>query len=195
VQEQSKASARRANDWRFANRWFVGRGIDIGCGDDPINPSDWPFVSDIVPYDVIYGHSDATYLKEIEDTSFDFVHSSHCLEHLPNFRAAMANWLRVLKKGGFIICTVPEELLYECGRWPSMFNSGHRTSFTMRSTQILPKSINILHELWKLPVDVEHVTLLTEGWSREKFGKDQTLLGAECSIEFVAKKASESCPW
>lgn len=195
MNEQSKSIARRKNDWRFANRWFVGRGIDIGCGEDPLKKEDWPRVTEVVPYDVTYGNKDARYLQEIPDASFDFAHSSHCLEHLTNVRSALTNWLRVLKPGGFVICAVPEEYLYESGAWPSRRNEDHKSSFTMRTNPIIPGSIHVLPMLWKMLVDVEHVELLTEGYDPKLFAQDQTLLGAECAIEFVCRKPRADRPW
>ena len=195
MDECSKASPRRKQDWRFANRWLVGRGLDVGCGPDPLKKEDWPKVSEIVPYDVALGNVNAQFLPEIKDSEFDFLHSSHCLEHLSNPRAALVNWLRVVKPGGFVVCTVPDELLYECGRWPSLFNADHKVSFTLRSMPIIPGSINLTHLLWRLNVDAEHVELLTEGWDAAKMGQDQTMMGAECSIEFVARRPNPACLW
>lgn len=195
MDEQSKSLARRRLDPRYENRWLVGRGIDVGCGEDPLKMSDWKNVSEVVPYDVIYGNKDGMFLPEIEDEEFDFVHSAHCLEHLLNPRAALVNWVRVLKPGGFIVCTIPDELLYEQGVWPSRFNSDHKKSFTLREMPFIPESINVVHLLWKVQVDVELITLLTDGWKKEDFGKDQTLGSAECAIEFVARKPDMSHPW
>jgi predicted SAM-dependent methyltransferase len=195
MDECSKAIPRRKQDWRFANRWLVGRGLDVGCGPDPLKKEDWPKVSEIVPYDVALGNVNAQFLPEIKDSEFDFLHSSHCLEHLSNPRAALVNWLRVVKPGGFVVCTVPDELLYECGRWPSLFNADHKVSFTLRSMPIIPGSINLTHLLWRLNVDAEHVELLTEGWDAAKMGQDQTMMGAECSIEFVARRPNPACLW
>jgi predicted SAM-dependent methyltransferase len=189
MEEASKAARRRKNDWRFTNRWFVGRGIDIGCGPDPLKKEDWPLITEVVPYDKeLSSSADGQYLPDIKDGEFDFIHSSHCLEHLHNTRSSLTNWLRILKPGGFIICTIPEELLYEYGRWPSRWNPDHKVSFTMRAMPIIPGSINVPAMLWKHPVDVEHITLLTEGWDKTKAGQDQTLGDAECAIEFVVRK-------
>lgn len=195
MNEASKANKRRFTDWRYANRWLVGRGIDVGCGPDPLDAIKWPKVTEIFPYDVELGHKDAQFLPEITDGEFDFLHSSHCLEHLRDARASLTNWLRVIKPGGFIICTIPEEFLYESGRWPSRYNPDHKLSFTMRSMPVISSSMNILAALWKLPVDVEHITLLTEHYDPAKLGQDQTLTDAECAIEFVIRKPHPTQAW
>lgn len=195
MDENSKANARRQTDKRFRERWFRGRGIDIGCGPDPLSKDLWPNIEEVVPYDQELGHKDAQFLPEIPDEQFDFVHSSHCLEHLHNTRISLTNWLRVLKPGGFIICTIPEEFLYECGKWPSRYNPDHKVSFTLRSMPVMVHSQNLAAILWKLPVDIEHLTLLTEHWDPAKLGEDQTLGPAECAIEFVIRKPHPTRIW
>ncbi len=45
--------------------------------------------------------------------SQDAVYSSHCLEHIPNSNAALAEWYRVLRLGGYIVLAVPHQWLYE----------------------------------------------------------------------------------
>ena len=195
MREQSKATTRRLRDWRFTNRWFVGKGIDVGCGPDPMDASVWPKVSQVDGYDLDLGHRDAQYLPEIPDKSVDFVHSSHCLEHLRDTRSALTNWKRVVKPGGFIIATVPEEFLYEGGWWPSVYNEDHKNSFTLRSDSVLPGSINLVQALWKLEFDVELIQLLTEGWDVLRLGEDQTLGEAECAIEFVIRVPRPNQPW
>lgn len=195
MNEQSKAIARRKLDPRYANRWFSGRGCDVGCGRDVMTVADWPRCTEVVPFDIELGDGDAQYLTKFPDNSFDFVHSAHCLEHVRMPQTAVTNWVRVLKPAGFLIVTIPEELLYESGKFPSRWNSDHKSSFTMRGTPIIPHSINLLWLLWKSGADVEHLTLLTDGWDPVKLNTDQTLGPAECAIEFVIRKPDPNRPW
>ncbi|MBV5346213.1 MAG: methyltransferase domain-containing protein, partial [Rhodoferax sp.] len=75
----------------------------------------------------------------------DFVHSSHCLEHMRDVREALKNWIRIVKPGGFLILTVPDEDLYEQGQWPSRFNTDHKWSFTIhKERSTMPSSINVI---------------------------------------------------
>lgn len=191
MHEQSKAKARRLTDPRYANRWLVGRGIDIGCGPNPLDKADWPKIQEVVPYDQDRGSGDAQFMSEIKDGEFDFAHSAHCLEHVRMPQTALTNWLRIIKPGGFLVVTIPEEYLYECGMWPSRFNGDHKFSFTMRGTPVMPKSINVAWMLYKTGADIEHLSLLTDKWDKTKFGQDQTLGPAECAIEFVLRKPSK----
>ena len=63
--------------------------------------------------------------------SVDTVFSSHCLEHILFDHAVIQDWYRVLKVGGFIVCMVPSQALYEKRRFlPSKFNADHKRMYT-----------------------------------------------------------------
>ena len=51
---------------------------------------------------------EATSLAGLADGSFDFVLSSHCLEHLANPLAALREWHRVTREGGHLLLLVPD---------------------------------------------------------------------------------------
>ncbi len=66
-----------------------------------------------------------------DEASVDTVFSSHCLEHVPDDRAAIREWMRVLKVGGFLVCMVPHQALYEKKTaLPSRWNDDHRRMYT-----------------------------------------------------------------
>jgi ubiquinone/menaquinone biosynthesis C-methylase UbiE len=52
---------------------------------------------------------DATNLNLIPDSKYDFIISSHCLEHIANPLKAIEEWIRVIKKGGFILLLLPDK--------------------------------------------------------------------------------------
>jgi SAM-dependent methyltransferase len=52
---------------------------------------------------------EASNLKVIENSSYDFILSSHCIEHLANPLQGLAEWIRVLKHGGLLILVVPHK--------------------------------------------------------------------------------------
>ena len=88
MHECSKALLRRMHDARFSTRYFVGSGIDIGAGEDPLDTYRelFPLVSRVMEWDHLDG--DAQALDGLADT-FDFAHSSHCLEHMVDPHAAL----------------------------------------------------------------------------------------------------------
>jgi len=52
---------------------------------------------------------DAVDLSSIQPQMYDFVFSSHCLEHIANPLKALKEWLRVLKNHGHLVIIVPEK--------------------------------------------------------------------------------------
>jgi SAM-dependent methyltransferase len=50
---------------------------------------------------------EATDLRGIADGAYEFVVSSHCLEHVANPLAALAEWLRVARAGALLVLIVP----------------------------------------------------------------------------------------
>jgi SAM-dependent methyltransferase len=194
--ETSKATLRRLHDTRFATRYFVGSGLDIGSGNDPLSQYQefYPLAGAIYSWDMPQG--DAQYVESVPDETFDFVHSSHCLEHMQSPYTALKNWLRILKPGGHLVCVVPDEDLYEQGFWPSRFNPDHKHTLTMYKTQSWsPVSKNLLSLLTELDCEVLKVELLDASHRFTIVQKDQTLSpAAECAIEFILRKPNPGVP-
>ncbi|MCL5022895.1 MAG: class I SAM-dependent methyltransferase [Nitrospirae bacterium] len=77
-----------------------------------------------------FENGDAQFLEGIADSFFDFVYSSHTLEHMVTPEIALRNWWRVLKPGGFLALYVPHRDLYEKKKeLPSRWNDDHRHFF------------------------------------------------------------------
>ena len=53
--------------------------------------------------------SDAVDISIIKNEEYDFVFASHVLEHIANPLKAIKEWLRIVKKDGYIIIIVPEK--------------------------------------------------------------------------------------
>ena len=65
------------------------------------------------------------------DDSQDAVYSSHCLEHILDYKTALYEWFRVLKVGGFLIIAVPHQYLFEKkSMLPSLWNGDHKRFYT-----------------------------------------------------------------
>lgn len=90
-----------------------GRGLDIGCGTEKA-------FSHFIGYDS--GHhfgkgaadivGDASDLSIFADKSMNFIFSSHLLEHLEDYKAALAEWWRVIKPGGHLVIYLPHKDFY-----------------------------------------------------------------------------------
>ncbi|GJG95791.1 bifunctional 2-polyprenyl-6-hydroxyphenol methylase/3-demethylubiquinol 3-O-methyltransferase UbiG [Cupriavidus pauculus] len=184
----------RVHDSRYATRYFVGDGLDVGGGIDSIAlfGDMFPAMRNVFVFD--RPHGDAQYLERIEDETFDFVYSSHCLEHMVDPAVAMRNWIRVVKPGGHLVIQVPDEDLYEQGHWPSRFNDDHKHTFTMYKTQSWsPVSINVVDFVKAVCDQVSPLSMF-----RVDIGVRPSLLyrqfdqtrtpTAECAIEFILQK-------
>lgn len=173
--ETKKSHSRRNGNGDY-QKFFTGVGIDIGCGNDPINP---PFALKVISFDKKYGN-DAYDLSDFKYHYFDFVYSSHCLEHLEEPEKALREWWRVLKPGGHLIVVVPEYTLYEKRHQPSEFNSDHKSFFTME---------NLYEYLKGLPGrQVLRLQINDDGFDYNDKVSDQTQKGAQAEIEAVIKK-------
>lgn len=140
--ESSKSYTRRLREGYF-EKIFRGSGIDIGCGDDPVT-------SECARWD--WEQGDAQDLEGIPPSSFDWVYSSHCLEHLPDPLRALHRWWEVLRPGGRLLVAVPDEDLYEQGYWPSRFNPVHQWTFTLhKSVSWSPRSLSLAELVATLP--------------------------------------------
>jgi SAM-dependent methyltransferase len=95
----------------FFARFMSGEHIlDIGYrGGDPENLPILPWAEGV---EKDYPGYDGLKLP-FDDQSQDAVHSSHCLEHIADPAATLAEWFRVLRIGGYLIITVPHQQLYE----------------------------------------------------------------------------------
>jgi SAM-dependent methyltransferase len=177
VAETSKAFARRERE-DFFKKYCSGQGLDIGFGGDLI-------VSNAKGYD--FEHGDAQFLAKIKDETYDFVYSSHTLEHLDDVVLALKNWYRVLKKSGYLILYIPHRDLYEKKQTlPSRFNEGHKHFFLLEKDEepdtygIIPLIARTLNNY-----EIIYAKKCSEGYTIT----DSSLhSNGEYSIEVVIKK-------
>ena len=74
-----------------------GRGIDFGAGRWPLRGAE--------PIDL----DTRLQLCDVPDSALDYVFSSHCLEHIRDWRRTMREFRRVLKPGGMLLLYLPHE--------------------------------------------------------------------------------------
>lgn len=195
MKELSKSIQRRLYDPNFVNRYFVGRGLDIGGKPDPLCLYRELFcqMGDVRTWD--WEDGDAQQLASLSDNEFDFVHSSHCLEHLVRPDEGIINWLRVVKPGGYLIVTVPDEDMYEQGVFPSTFNLDHKWTFTIfKERSWSERSLNVVDMVRLLGEHAELVRLeqlsATYRYGLPRYDQTLTPVG-ECGIEFIIRKRTD----
>lgn len=192
MKECSKSIVRRLSQPNFVNQFFVGKGLDVGGQPDPLALYQELFcrMESVRTWDLVNG--DAQFLEGVADEEFDFVHSSHCLEHLQDPFEGFSHWFRVLRPGGHLIVMVPDEDLYEQGVFPSTFNSDHKWTFTIwKQHSWSEKSINLIDLVQSLDETAELVRLeqlaTTYRFKLPRYDQTLTPVG-ECGIEFVIRK-------
>lgn len=188
MHETAKCRDIRAQRGDF-EAYLHGQGIDIGAGNDPLRIPN----GSVRTWDVNDG--DAQHLATIPDESFDFVYSSHCLEHLQDVATALRNWVRVARRGGYLYIVVPDYLLYEKMTWPSMHNAGHLHSFSTFITRSAVNRPNHHHVdddlvplLTSLGTRVLRITFEDYGFNYNAGVLEQTMAGAVCQICIVAER-------
>ena len=200
-------NTKRLNKYRKEKGYdavFQGNGIDIGCGPKSnLSLSIFGGIASLSVYDQEVDPShDANTCEDLKDNSYDFVYSSHCLEHMHDPNIAIRNWIRICKPQGHIICAVPHEIFYEKCNWPSQYIPDHKTSWTLEWKSNLPKSVHMPEFLYKINEEglaaTRLCTTILDGFDFNRFSEDQTSVHnfgngavediAVCHIEFILQK-------
>jgi SAM-dependent methyltransferase len=118
-------------------KYCVGRGLNIGCGPRPIPEA---INVDISPTALADVYAPASMLP-FYSNRFDYVVSSHCLEHVDEAPLLiLREWLRVLRVGGTIAFIVPDGAYgsHALGESPGVFVEGkHVHMFTAETVRTL----------------------------------------------------------
>jgi SAM-dependent methyltransferase len=113
----------------FFAKYLSGQNIlDVGFAGH--EGTGQPIVPNAIGIDMNYPGYDGIRLP-FADASQDAVYSSHCYEHIADHVAALRDWYRVLKVGGYIVLVVPHMHLFERRETlPSRWNADHKHFFT-----------------------------------------------------------------
>jgi SAM-dependent methyltransferase len=181
--ETRKARARRLREG-FFEKYIQGKGIDIGCGNDPLTES-------CEKWDI--GEGNATFMQGLPRNSYNWVYSSHCLEDLANYEEGLKNWWELVIPGGNLILFLPHRDLFERKRTlPSLGNSAHKWFFLIERDEP-PSTIGLVPAITRLLTgyEIDYVKKCDEGYSFDFVPRGegyQTYAHGEFSIEAVIKK-------
>jgi len=185
MNEASK-TYRRYSD--LLNSYLIDPILDIGPGQDKITESAKGF-------DVADG--DAQFIDNYLSQKFQCVFSSHCLEHMEDPRDALRRWGELVEIGGSLIIIVPEEDLYEQGHFPSIFNSDHKSTFTLAKVKSWsPVSINVFEIAnWMPNFSLVYCALQDDGYRRELQSFKLPRLDSSSLQKRIITKLKNLVPW
>jgi predicted SAM-dependent methyltransferase len=103
----------------YAKHVCIGEGYDIGC-----MKKEWSFPNSI-PIDLSF--NDGFSATNLPKKNVDYIFSSHCLEHIPNWVDVMDYWYETLKTGGVLFLYLPD---YSQEYWRPWNNRKHFNIFT-----------------------------------------------------------------
>ncbi len=98
----------------FAKEVLSGKGVDIGCK----NP-EWA-IPGAIPIDLSF--DDEWDAINLPDGHFDYIFSSHCLEHIPDWVGVLDYWATKIKSGGVLFLYLPH---YSQTYWRPWTNRQH----------------------------------------------------------------------
>ena len=178
--ETRKLKSRWQRDGIY-DKYITGQGIDIGCGR---NVGDSDPISDVNCIHHDRDDCDATTMAKYADNTFDYVYSSHVIEHLSDPVTAVANWVRICKPGGYVIIYAPHRDYYEGKKQlPSDFNHEHKYYYLTERSEP-PCTFSMKDLISGHGCEVIFCRDANEGWSKKEgeHGK------GEYSIEAVMQK-------
>lgn len=100
--------------WPFAKLLCKGQGLDIGC-----NRLEWALPGARM---IDLTQNDGYDAYNLPDQIFDYVFSSHCLEHLTDWVKALDHWSTRLRAGGVMFLYLPH---FNQTYWRPWYNRKH----------------------------------------------------------------------
>lgn len=120
-------------------KWCEGCGLDLGCGREKIRPE--AVGVDLYPSQASQVVRNICDLNVFADNSFNYVFSSHALEDIEDSLNTLKEWLRVIKKEGYLVLYCPDPQYY--------YNIGHPKANTAHKHDYywwdVAKIINDIH--------------------------------------------------
>lgn len=132
----------------YAKHVCVGEGYDIGC-----MKKEWSFPGS-TPIDLSF--NDGFDANNLPKNNVDYIFSSHCLEHIPNWVETMDYWYDVLKIGGVLFLYLPD---YSQVYWRPWNNRKHYNIF---SPQIIEDYMidRGYHNIFKSSIDLNNAFMI-----------------------------------
>jgi len=103
----------------FAQHFCMGKGYDIGC-----MKVDWSYPGSIA---IDLDFDDPWNANNLPEGQVDYIFSSHCLEHVPDWAGTLLYWTEKIRSGGVLFLYLPH---YDQKYWRPWNNRKHLHAFT-----------------------------------------------------------------
>ncbi|SAL49673.1 tetratricopeptide repeat protein [Caballeronia peredens] len=194
MEEAIKTAERRARDPEFVQRYLAGEGIDLAPDGSILRPLShlFPRVSRVLWWNTSLGGE--AYMAAIKDTSLDFVHAHRCLAAQADPAQSLARWLDLLRPGGHVIVTVPNEGSHAPHQWS--FSIGNAASASPRCIDVLELMKKVAHV-----AQYERLALVRDGSADASAESNIELVlrkravqsAQECVNAFVRAQSAQAC--
>ena len=121
----------------YAKHYCKGIGYDVGC-----MKKEWAFPNSI-PIDLDF--PDEYHALNLPQKNVDYIFSSHCLEHIPEWVDVLEYWHDMLKIGGVLFLYLPH---YDQEYWRPWNNRKHVNIFTVEIIKDWMISKNFKNIFW-----------------------------------------------
>ena len=128
----------------YAKHFCKGNGVDIGC-----KSILWSFPG-AEPIDIAF--ENGYHANNLPEYDYDYIYSSHCLEHIPNWIETMQYWYSCLKKGGILFLYLPD---YSQEYWRPWNNTKHLHIFNQQIITDFMKELGY-HNIFASGVDLNN---------------------------------------
>jgi hypothetical protein len=102
----------------YAKHVCIGKGVDVGCMKE-----EWSFPGSMIVDPVINGYHALNFPWD----NLDYIFSSHCLEHVPDWVNVLLYWSTKLKSKGTLFLYLPD---YSQTYWRPWHNKKHVNIFS-----------------------------------------------------------------
>lgn len=131
VGTESRRSYKEKCENGFFDKYMSGKGCELGYAS--YEKGCLPILPDCDGYDKGTNGYDGLNIPK-PDGYYDYLYSSHTLEHIVDFGATLKEWYRVVKENGHLVIVVPHQFLYEKKKEkPSKWNGDHKRFYTPAS--------------------------------------------------------------
>lgn len=191
--ENTKATFLRWCQNRLYHQVFKGEGLHVHPGDDPLKAKNFPLVKSIKTVNLKNFNLKDDGLEELGE--FDFILFTGLVGYENEPKEVIDHLLKNVKSKGHLILTVPDEDLYEQGTFPSIFNKGHKRTFSIHKQESWSgKHVNLIDVIDSIEnASCRKIELIDTNYNYSLIGTgvDQTVQfvdGVEACIEVVLRK-------